>query len=471
MVFSSITFLFVFLPAFIIIYYIIGDKFRNLFLFLASLLFYAWGEPRFVLVLLFSIVINYAAGLLVEVWGKGTKAGPYVVFAAVAANLGLLFYFKYTNFFVENINHVFGFLHISLLDIPKVVLPLGISFFTFQGLSYVVDVYKKQIPAQKNFINLGMYKALFPQLIAGPIVRYQDIKDQIVTRNYTFERFEEGVCRFILGLGKKVILANCLGELADSIIGLKIDNLSGPMAWLGMIAFMLQLYFDFSGYSDMAIGLGKMIGFDFKENFRYPYISKSMSEVWTRWHISLTTWLRDYIFLSLGTRVSTARLYANLLLTFALSGFWHGANWSFVLWGLWNGLFLVLERVTKFNKKKWLPDPLRWAYTMLAILIGLVLFRLVSMKLAVSYLGTMFGFGGSKVEIMTIGHYLNLRVVCTLAIAFLACTPLFREKFLDLKTNSTLVAVSRYAYYGLVFIVSIILVMNDSYNPFLYYKF
>lgn len=343
MVFSSVTFLFVFLPVVLAVYYILPGRLRNTFLLLASLLFYYWGEPRFVFVMLASIVWNYLCGLMCGYLPERMRGlRKLALILAVAVNLGLLVYFKYADFIIGTINGVFS----RSIPLLGVTLPIGISFFTFQGLSYVIDVYRQTVRPQRDPLKLGMYISLFPQLIAGPIVRYADIEREIDHRSVDREKFYAGVSRFVIGLSKKVLIANTLALRADQIFGQPCQSLTAGVAWLGALLYSLQIYFDFSGYSDMAIGLGKMLGFTFLENFDLPYMSRSVTEFWRRWHISLSSWFRDYVYIPLGGN-RRGNVYLHLLTVFILTGLWHGAAWNFVLWGLWHGLFLIVERVLR----------------------------------------------------------------------------------------------------------------------------
>ncbi len=359
MLFSSLTFLFLFLPLILIIYYTVRIELRNYVLLFFSLFFYAWGEPKYILLMLFSISINYIFGLLVDRW-RGTKYIKLILGLSVVFNLGLLGIFKYTNFIIENMKS-FG-LEFSIAEIR---LPIGISFFTFQAMSYVIDVYRKEGKCQKNPLNLALYISFFPQLIAGPIVRYQTVAKQIEERRENFEQFSEGTKRFIRGLGKKAILANGVGYIADQILTSDFSNLSLTGAWLGIIAYTLQIYFDFSGYSDMAIGLGKMFGFEFLENFNYPYISKSITEFWRRWHISLGSWFRDYLYIPLGgNKGSKYKFYRNIFIVWLATGLWHGASWNFIFWGVFYGVLIVLERNFLLKLLEKLPSYISRIYTL-----------------------------------------------------------------------------------------------------------
>lgn len=417
MVFSSFTFLFIFLPALLLIYFLIPKKFReikNLVLLAFSLFFYAYGGPKFLPLMLISIAVNYAFGLLSTTSVRGN--GIFVKLAVII-NLGLLGWFKYAMFVCENLNRA------GLdLAVPQIILPIGISFFTFQGLSYVIDVHRGQVPAEKNPLRVALYISLFPQLIAGPIVRYSTIADEMVTRNESVGDFSEGLTRFIIGLAKKVLIANSIGSLADAVYGTVASELTVSLAWLGAFAYTAQIYFDFSGYSDMAIGLGRIFGFHFLENFNYPYISKSVTDFWRRWHISLSTWFRDYLYIPLGgNRHGKARQILNLLIVWALTGFWHGAEWNFLLWGLYFALLLICEKYVWNKLLDKMPSPLRHVYAMLFVVLGWVIFRSESAAYAVSAIRVMFGGGElwdgrTTYYLMEYGWVLMLSIVASLPI-------------------------------------------------------
>lgn len=397
MVFASSLFLFLFLPITLIGYFSLrSTSLRNLFLLVMSLIFYAWGEPVYVLLMIVSIIINYTAGLLIHIYHH--KQTPLItkgmiLTVCIIINLGLLLYFKYANFLINNLNTLLQLLALPSINYPLVALPIGISFFTFQALSYVIDVYRKETDVQLNPINCALYVSLFPQLIAGPIVRYHDVAQQIVSRTITSHQFSLGIQRFIFGLAKKVILANTLGEVADKIFEIPGPDLTTGLAWLGITCYTLQIYFDFAGYSDMAIGLGRMFGFEFLENFNYPYVSQSIREFWRRWHISLSTWFRDYLYIPLGgNRGSWLQTYFNLWIVFFLCGLWHGASWNFVIWGALHGAYLVVERLGWQNHLNRLWRPLQHGYTLLLVMIGWVFFRADSLGHALQYLASMAGF-------------------------------------------------------------------------------
>ncbi len=368
MVFSSITFLFAFLPAVLIVYYIAPKKARNLVLFLFSLVFYAWGEAVYIWLMLASTVVAYVTGLLADrTKRKDSKLPFFSMLFAIVWNMGLLLFFKYTDFFINTANDAFG-MHIKLFGFT---LPIGISFYSFQTLSYVIDVYKGDVKSQKNFLTLGAYVALFPQLIAGPIVRYKDVEEQLMQRSETVENFSQGVRRFAIGLGKKVILANNIGALFTLISKTEQSEMSVCAAWLGAFAYTFQIYFDFSGYSDMAIGLGKMFGFTFLENFNYPYIASSITDFWRRWHISLSSWFRDYVYIPLGgNRKGKLRQCVNIMIVWFLTGFWHGANWNFMIWGVYYGVLLLIEKFLLWNTLKKAPAVITHIYALFFIIIG-----------------------------------------------------------------------------------------------------
>ena len=485
MVFSSVVFLFFFLPFVLAIYFIVTEKFQNLTLLLASLLFYFWGEGRYVVIMLLYMVFNYYFGLLIEKYRvsdiSSSKVKAKAVFIlSLVFNLGFLCFFKYFNFIVGNINCLIHFSGYTI-NVPAIHMPIGISFFTFQALSYVIDVYRRDVKAQRNIVNFSMYKALFPQLIAGPIIRYRDVASQVDERKIDAEIFLSGMGRFITGLGKKVIIANSVASVADSIFKLPMGSLSFSVAWLGIICYTLQIYFDFSGYSDMAIGLGRMFGFTFLENFNYPYISRSVKEFWRRWHISLSNWFRDYLYIPLGgNRVGTARTYLNLIIVFTLCGLWHGANWTFVVWGLWHGLFLVLERTRAGRFVDSLHPVMRHIYTMLVVMTGWVFFRSENLADALLFIRAMFGM--NVFTSPDFQGYFNSKLTFVLVMAFLGCTPsiknIFSNIILYFKRNTDSRGVKYYTscsvmifYLLLVFLYCLVNLSTDTYNPFIYFRF
>lgn len=467
MVFSSLTFLMLFLPAVLLIYFAVPRQGKNAVLFIFSLLFYAWGEPIYVGLMIFSTVLDYTCGWLVEKY-RGTSKQKIGLLISVFTNLSLLFFFKYTDFFIGTINTVFG-TDIAMLNLP---LPIGISFYTFQTMSYTIDVYRGDAKVQKNILSFGAYVSLFPQLIAGPIVRYQDVADQLNERTHSFDRFGDGVKRFVTGLGKKVLLANNIGLLWDAISKTAAENLTTLAAWLGIIAFAFQIYFDFSGYSDMAIGLGKMFGFDFLENFNYPYTSKSVTEFWRRWHISLGTWFRDYIYIPLGgNRKGLPIQIRNIAIVWLLTGFWHGASWNYVLWGVFYGLLLMAEKLFLLKWLKKAPAFVGHIYTIFAVLFGWVLFAFEDLGKGVAFLKTMFGGGAGFISNSTLYQilsYLPLLIVC-----LVAATPLAKKIYGKLSCKAgegVLLTVDSVRIAGIM-LLSIAYLISGSYNPFLYFRF
>lgn len=471
MVFSSTVFIFIFLPFVILGNYLLKKNFRNLFLLFSSLFFYAWGEQYLVLLMISSICVNYLLGILIykSVEKDQNTTSLLMLSLGVVINLSVLIYFKYSDFILDNLKD----LNIDLgWNVKEIALPIGVSFFTFQNISYLIDVYRKEVKAQENLIHLGLYISLFPQLIAGPIVRYIDIQKEIIQRKIPKELFKEGVRRFIRGLGKKVIIANTVALLGDKIFMISPNDISTPMAWLGIICYSLQIYFDFSGYSDMAIGLGKMLGFNFKENFNYPYIAKSIQDFWRRWHISLSTWFRDYLYIPLGgNRKGLFRTYLNLIIVFFITGLWHGASWNFVIWGLFHGFFLLLERSIQINLPKKL-NFLRHIYLLFVVLIGWVFFRIEDITQAFSFLRKMFSFTGG-VDYSPL-MYLDTYSIITIAIGFLFSTPI--RKLISSRFNSifkleffnTLI---RDTLYLIFFIFTIMELAQSTYNPFIYFRF
>lgn len=470
MVFSSSIFLFLFLPFVLLGYYLLKESYRNTYLLLVSLLFYAYGEPRFILVMLASIAINYLCGLwIAAVAGKGLLLRRCVLAFTVVGNLSMLFYFKYYNFFIETVNEVAR----SSIPLREIVLPIGISFFTFQGMSYTLDLYLGKVGLQKNPLKLALYISLFPQLIAGPIVRYKDVNDQIDSRECSVDKFALGIRRFVIGLAKKAIIANQVGLVADSIFNVPASENTVAVAWLGAICYTFQIYFDFSGYSDMAIGLGKMFGFDFLENFNYPYVSSNITGFWRRWHISMSTWFRDYIYIPLGGNRS-GNVYVNLLVVFLVTGLWHGAAWNFVLWGLWHGMFLLIERIiNKRGVRIKIPIVLKWFYTMLVIILGWVLFRSPNLSYAWEYIGVMFGLVAPANVGFTVGWYLTSKIMTMLVIGSFACVPWKRvfPTFFEKISGTNLDYAVKAGSILMLFIITIMFVMTSTYNPFIYFRF
>ena len=467
MVFSSLTFLFLYLPLVLLVYFAVPKKMKNAILFIFSLIFYAWGEPIYVGLMIFSTVLDYCCGKAVDKY-RGTKKAKVGLLVSVFVNLGLLCLFKYTDFIIGTVNGIFGS-SIPLLGLP---LPIGISFYTFQTMSYTIDVYRGDAKVQNNIISFGAYVALFPQLIAGPIVRYQTIADQVDERVHSFDKFGEGAKRFICGLGKKVLLANNIGLLWDTISKTEISNLSVLSAWLGIFAFAFQIYFDFSGYSDMAIGLGKMFGFEFLENFDYPYTSKSVTEFWRRWHISLGTWFRDYIYIPLGgNRRGKWIQLRNIAVVWLLTGFWHGASWNYVAWGAFYGVLLIIEKFFLLEKLKKAPAFVGRLWTGFCVLVGWLLFAFEDIGHGIAYLGTMFGIGASldgSMALYQLTSYLPLLAVCAVA-----ATPLGSKlyKKINEKWRTGVLAAADAAGISCIAFLCIAYLISGSYNPFLYFRF
>ena len=468
MLFSSIPFLYYFLPAVLILYFIVPQKLKNLVLLVSSLFFYGWGEPRYVIIMSVAIVTGYVFGRLIEAF-RGKGLSKVFLIMSVLSAVAILGYFKYADFFIENFNAVTG-LSLPLL---KIALPIGISFYLFQLLSYTVDVYRGDVPVQKNIISFGAYIALFPQLIAGPIVRYADIAEQLQHRTHSFEKCAYGIRRFMIGLSKKILLANALGELCD--IFRASDDKSLLFYWLYAVSFTLHIYFDFSGYSDMAIGLGKIFGFDFIENFNYPYISKSVTEFWRRWHMSLGSWFRDYVYIPLGgNRVPKSRWLFNILVVWMLTGFWHGASWNFILWGLLYAVFLVIEKLWlgKFLEKSkvW-----RHGYVMLIVILGFVLFNATDVREAGQYIAAMFGFGGVPVISAEFVYYLRSFSFVLLA-AVVGSTPLPKRVVEKVAASEKsvckwILAVAEPVLLVVLLLLTTAYLVDGSFNPFLYFRF
>lgn len=469
MVFSSLLFLFRFLPIVLLLYFIVPKRLRNLLLFGASLVFYAWGEPVYVVLILFSTVLDYCLGRAVAHFkeiGEQKKA-KLAVAGSVIVNLSLLGFFKYIDFLIGMVNAVTP-LEPDLLELS---LPIGISFYTFQTMSYTIDVYRGQAKVQKNFIAFGAYVAMFPQLIAGPIVRYHEVAEQMDHRETSVSLFSEGVLRFVTGLGKKVLIANQVGALWDEIAAMPANELTTATAWLGVLAFTLQIYFDFSGYSDMAIGMGSMLGFIFPENFRHPYESRSITEFWRRWHITLGTWFREYVYIPLGgNRKGILRQIANLAIVWFLTGLWHGAAWNFVLWGLYYGVLLVMEKLVLQRIK--LPAVLGHIYTMFFVMVGWAIFSYMDMADGTGYLLTMFGMAGAGLG-NTTTIYLLLSNGIMLLIGIVGATSLVGRLLGNrlLPENTVRRQIAAGIFVAAVMLLSVAMLVNASYNPFLYFRF
>ncbi len=480
MVFSSVLFLFIFLPIVLIGYVVLPTlTLRNLFLLAASLFFYAWGEVFFVGVMIASILTNYAFGLAIDRFRGRSLAGGLLA-AAVIVNLGLLAFYKYANFIVDSINALLSPVGVSPIDLDPVHLPIGISFFTFQALSYVIDVYRDEAPVQKSPLRIALFVSLFPQLIAGPIVRYHDIAKQLSDRSVSLDDFTYGVQRFTIGLGKKVLIANTVALPADQIFALPNESLTPGVAWLGALCYTLQIYFDFSGYSDMAIGLGRMFGVRCLENFNDPYIAQSIQEFWRRWHISLSSWFRDYLYIPLGgNRGSAFRTYFNLVTVFFLCGLWHGASWTFVVLGLYHGLFLVIERLGWANVIGKAPRPLRHLYALIVAIVGWVFFRAETFGQAAAFLAAMMGLQGTSENGMDVRLYLSNTVLVAMVLGAIGSAPLFPtlgRRFAKATRSTSLMKalplqVIAVSFCLSVLVMSILRLSASSHNPFIYFRF
>ena len=478
MVFSSFVFLLVFLPLVLLLYYICPGRVRNLLLLIASLIFYAWGEPVYVLIMVFSIFFDYVNGRLIERFKN--RNSPWKAKAALVidlcGNLAILGFFKYADFFIGNLNTITG-AGISLLHIA---LPIGISFYTFQTMSYTIDVYRGVVPAQHNILTFATYVTLFPQLIAGPIVQYKTVEKELTERKVTLRDFSEGAFRFSVGLAKKVLLAKQIGSLWDTIS--RLNQMSVATAWLGAVAYTFQIYFDFSGYSDMAIGLGRMFGFHFLENFNFPYMSKTITEFWRRWHISLSSWFREYVYIPLGgNRKGLARQLINIMIVWMLTGLWHGANWNFVLWGIYYGVLLMIEKLFLLKWLEKLPDWVGHIYTLFLVVIGWTIFAQTNLQQLGAYLKTMFGIGQAVFVDSDFLYFASTNAVLLAALVICSidfCA--FRNRRLPEKERSTVYeAVEKSKGWTIVkpvimlvlLVVSFAFLVGDSYNPFLYFRF
>lgn len=468
MVFSSNVFIFIFLPLTVGGYYLLGKRFRNSFLLFMSILFFSWSQPEYLWVICYSIILNYFGALLVYKIKK-TIVRKAILIMNITMNLGILFYYKYFNFVLDTLNHIVE----NKFVIKEIILPIGISFFTFQGLSYVIDVYKREVDVQRNPFKVALYILFFPQLIAGPIVRYCDVALQIEKRDFLLGDFSEGIERFIVGLGKKVVLADSMALIVDSIWARGVGQNTVTIAWLGCIAYTLQIYFDFSGYSDMAIGLGKIFGFHFNENFNLPYISKSITEFWRRWHISLSTWFREYVYIPLGGN-RKGNVYVNLFIVFLLTGIWHGASWNFIVWGIYHGFFILLERLIQnkdiiFFKMKGINR----IYTLFVVSLGWVIFRATTLGEAYRYIKTMFGIGLGETPGVSIWWYLNRWNIAVLIIAVICSTSVPRKIYVKLKQimNDNIYNVVKKLVLLCVFSFALIRIVSGTYSPFIYFQF
>lgn len=468
MLFSSLTFLFLFLPVLLCLHFISKEKYRNYILLIASLLFYAWGEPKYIMLMIVSILVNYILAILIDRYRKRSFLPKFILSVSIIFNLFFLFVFKYFDFVIGNINNIFN----TSFKLYNLSLPIGISFYTFQVLSYVIDVYRKDVKVQKNILTLGTYVALFPQLIAGPIVRYSTIEKELQNRKITIDKIINGVKRFIVGLSKKVIIANNMALIADTIFNSShILEYSWISLLIALVAYTFQIYFDFSGYSDMAIGLGEMFGFTFLENFNYPYISTSITDFWRRWHISLSTWFRDYIYIPLGgNRVSKSRWIFNMLIVWLFTGLWHGASWNFIIWGLYYFSILILEKLLLHKLLIKLPKLLQWIYAFTLINIGWLIFRIEDINLLGNVMLNLFTFKSNNFVSDLILNYELLNCIIYFIFAIVFSFPII--KMLDNKIESkTLKIVLSNVSLILLFIFCIILLINSSYNPFIYFRF
>lgn len=468
MVFSSLTFLFAFLPVTVFLYFISPKKLRNLVLFITSLLFYAWGEPIYIILMLFTITFDYFCGLLIEKYRNEASRAKLIFIFSVIVNLGILGFFKYYTFIIFNFNALTG-LNLPVINLP---LPVGISFYTFQTMSYVIDVYVGKTSVQRNYISFAAYITMFPQLIAGPIVKYGDIAEQLKERRESLNLFGEGVEIFIMGLGKKVLLANNIGMLWSAVKATPLQDLTVLSAWLGIIAFTFQIYFDFSGYSDMAIGLGKIFGFEFMKNFNYPYISKSITEFWRRWHISLSSWFREYVYIPLGgNRRGPLKQYRNLIVVWLLTGFWHGANWNFILWGLYFVIFLIIEKLFLLKWLEKVPSIIRHAYTLFVVVVGWVLFEFENLLECFGFLKAMFGIGGRRLYDGQTIYYLYTNAII-LIILLLCSTPVVLRftEWVKERFKPAGYTILPFVYF-IITLLSTAYLVNESYNPFLYFRF
>ncbi len=467
MLFSSIIFVFYFLPIVTFAYYAIPQKHqsaRNIALLIASLIFYGWGEPVYILLMIYSIFFNYFMAHRIALAQRSGGSGKSDLVFTVVINLFILGFFKYFGFLMDTVSAIF---HVKI-GYTALALPIGISFYTFQAMSYIFDVYKGTVKPQKNPLKFGLYLSFFPQLIAGPIVRYRDIEEQIDNRTMSFVKFSDGIKRFIFGLGKKVLLANNLGAIYATVTALPDGKATVLTYWIGIIAYTFQIYFDFSGYSDMAIGLGRMFGFEFMENFNYPYISKTITEFWRRWHMSLSSWFKEYVYIPLGgNRVPVKRHILNLLIVWGLTGLWHGAHWNFVLWGLYFGVFLILEKYVWGEKIAKLPPWAQHVYALFIVVISWVIFSITDFSKMISYLGVMFGIGGHAFANYETLYLIKINLVLFIVSA-ICSTPQPMAKFRSVE--------DRLGGYGIaaifaVFVLSVAYLVYGSYNPFLYFRF
>ena len=458
MLFSSLNFIFVFFPLFLLIYYLVPFKLKNIVLLIFSLIFYAWGEPKYIILLIIITLLDYICGIIIDKYKNNNKIKKIIMVFCVVSNLLFLIFFKYTNFIIDNINGL-G-LHVKTLDIA---LPLGISFYIFQTMSYIIDLYKDKVPAEKNFFNFLTYVSMFPQLVAGPIVRYEDVAKELKSRKIDFDSFAQGLFLFLTGLFEKVLIANNVGYL-HSLIVKDISNISLFTAWLGIISFALQIYFDFNGYSTMAIGMGKMLGFNYPKNFNYPYIATSITDFWRRWHITLSSWFRDYVYIPLGgNRVKKYRWLINIMIVWILTGIWHGASWNFVIWGVYFGIILILEKLFVGKIIDKLPGFFKHVYALFLILIGWLIFFCDDLTLLYKYIPKIF-VNSNIIDNEFIFYIKNYMI-------FLVSGILFSIPIVNKINKTRIIRIMTVFVYVLLFVVSISQLCSDSYNPFLYFRF
>ncbi len=489
MVFSSLLFLFLFLPIVLTGYFLFRKNTRNFFLLVASLFFYTWGEMQFVPIIMISMIFNYFFAILIKTFQKSeilkSKEARIVLWLAVIFNLGLLGFYKYALFLAANFNSAMHVLGLSYsLTFQAIHLPLGISFLTFRALSYVIDVYNRKVTSSKSLVTISLYLSFFPLTIAGPIVRYSEMASRLLKRVVTLEMFSMGMRRFIFGLGKKCLIANTLASVSDRVFAISPDRITCELAWLGILCYTLQIYFDFSGYSDMAIGLGKMFGFEFLENFNYPYISQSIREFWRRWHISLSTWFRDYLYIPLGgNRVQPYRTYGNLITVFFLCGLWHGAEWTFVIWGLWHGFFIILERLGLGRLLDSFWKPLKHLYVLLVVIFGWVFFRSESLSYAAAYFQALLGLTKGNGLEFPLSLFLNREIATALCAGVVFSGPVLawadglrrkaftRSGAVSIRLVDHGISIGKVMVLGILLVASVISLAGGTYNPFIYFRF
>jgi len=470
MVFSSQIFIFAFLPIILLIYHSLGKPFRNYILLLTSLVFYAWTGVNFLALLILFIVINYICGILIDNYKSKNKnnLSKSFLFLGVILNLLILFYYKYFDFSAATLNSIFN----TSITLRNIALPVGLSFITFQGISYLVDIYRQDAKVNKNIFSVALYLSFFPKLVSGPIIKYKDIDSQLKERTVKLSQFSYGIDRFIFGLSKKVIISDILGGFSDNIFTLAKTGIDKPTAWIGIICYTLQIYFDFSGYSDMAIGLANMFGFKFMENFNYPYISKSITEFWRRWHISLSPWFKEYLYIPLGgNRKGLMRTYINIFIVFLCTGIWHGASFNFIFWGLWHGLFMIIERIVR--KKQWyikIPNFIKISFTILIVMIGWVLFRANGLLDATNYLSIMFGLKNFEFISFDYRYFLNIKLIVWIIVGIILSTPFISNKIEKYENNKGF-QLMKIGIIGILFIISIVFIVNSTYSPFIYFQF